>query len=70
MGKTLFPDIMVKLPINAIGFNCENSHKIYEENIWGKFKDLMHILRHLWPTLHKRVVLLFTCSKFLLFYVV
>ena len=52
MGKTLFPDIMVKLPINAIGFNCENSHKIYEENIWGKFKDLMHVWCHLWPTLH------------------
>ena len=24
--------IHVKLPINAIGFHCENSHKIYGEN--------------------------------------
>jgi hypothetical protein len=28
---------MVKLAINEIGFNCENTHKIDGERLWGKF---------------------------------
>jgi hypothetical protein len=33
--------LIVKISIKFIG-------KIYEENIWGKFKDLMHVWHNLW----------------------
>ena len=31
-GKNMSKYVHVKLPINAIGFHCENFHKIYGEN--------------------------------------
>ena len=37
MGKIQLKIPVLFIPINAIDFNCEKSHKIYGENLRGKF---------------------------------
>ena len=54
-STTSMRKIQLKIPvlfINAIDFNCEKSHKIYRENLRGKFMGkIQRLTAHVAPSL-------------------